>query len=180
LLKTNEKTRAIPIYFLSALAMKEDIKKGIDAGADSYITKPFSVTALLNKVESLFNRDMQKPSILCVDDDPVMLQIFNYILKYQFKVSFVADGFEALEHIKMNTPELIITDQKMPGMDGFELITKIRAINDKAKIPCIIVTSLSRQELQPQLNDADPIHFLSKPICYDELLSIVNKLLLVA
>jgi two-component system alkaline phosphatase synthesis response regulator PhoP len=66
-LKSNEKTKNIPIVFTSAKGEEEDICKGLELGADDYIVKPFSVKILIARIESVLRRSKQTlPSVVDV------------------------------------------------------------------------------------------------------------------
>ena len=68
--------------------------------------------------------------ILVVDDEPRMVQLISMNLKLEgFQVISAADGYQALEKVTREMPDLVILDIMMPDMDGFETLKKIREIS---------------------------------------------------
>ena len=79
-------------------------------------------------------------TILLVDDEPVLLELYQEIIEgYGIKCICANDGAEALDLFHANRIHLIITDLKMPKIDGLELIRKIRLIDEQ--IPILVVSS---------------------------------------
>jgi len=80
-------------------------------------------------------------SILAVDDDPKILKILQHTLsKEGFKVATAASGEAALQIARQSSPDLILLDIMMPGMDGFETYQKLKAIRE---VPVIILSARS-------------------------------------
>jgi two-component system chemotaxis response regulator CheY len=73
--------------------------------------------------------------ILLIDDDPFYRSVMRRILEDQgHQILESLDGVEGVETYKMHQPALVITDMRMPGMDGAEVIRTIRALNPQARI----------------------------------------------
>jgi|DewCreStandDraft_1066081.scaffolds.fasta_scaffold00049_51 two-component system response regulator RegX3 len=76
--------------------------------------------------------------ILVVDDDVDLLDVVSYVLRrQQFEVVTATDGLQALEQFERERPDLIVLDVNMPGLDGFEVCRRIRAVSD---VPIIMLT----------------------------------------
>jgi CheY-like chemotaxis protein len=74
-------------------------------------------------------------TILLIDDDPFYLSVIRRILQDEgHQVLEARDGEEGLEIYKENRPDLVITDMRMPGMDGAEVIRSIREMHPHARI----------------------------------------------
>ncbi|NDJ52574.1 MAG: response regulator [Chloroflexi bacterium] len=84
------------------------------------------------------------------------------------------DGDEALSLIRSQSPDLVITDVLMPGLDGFSLVSLVKSNPLTSHIPCIILTVLDDA---PQGYRAGADVFLSKPIDHDDLLNTILNLL---
>jgi CheY-like chemotaxis protein len=87
-----------------------------------------------------------KKQILVVDDDPdslAMLQV--WLAQEEFGVTVAHDGFEALARVREQIPDLIITDNFMPGLSGMELCSKLRTSARTAHIPTILYTGRSSE-----------------------------------
>ena len=117
--------------------------------------------------------------ILVVEDSLTQAEKLKFILeKDGYRVSTAEDGIEALEKIKVDIPDLIITDILMPKMDGYKLCEMIKAHSEYSQIPVILLTSLSdtKDVITGLKSKAD--NFITKP--YDEnfLLSRIRHMLI--
>lgn len=79
--------------------------------------------------------------ILVVDDSAVSLAIVEQKLKDMYEVITVNSGVRALRYLKNEKPDLILLDIKMEGKDGIETLKELRAMENGAKIPVIMLTS---------------------------------------
>ncbi len=116
--------------------------------------------------------------ILIVDDQPDMrmaLQMNVQKMNAQHIVSTASDGFEALDILRDEPFDMVITDYMMPGMDGLELIESIRALSPR--VPIILTTALRDKTLEPLLADAQIEHFLQKPFTTKEIRQMVASAL---
>jgi len=138
LLKENPETKDIPIIILSVLA--QDKKEYIQGIAD-YVSKPFKPDDLLSRIKHTLNETTNHKNILVVDDEPDVIDIITICLKDKnFSIVGAKDGQEALEKLKIFTPDLIITDIGMPRINGFELVKQLKKNPKFNKIPVIILT----------------------------------------
>jgi CheY-like chemotaxis protein len=81
--------------------------------------------------------------ILIVDDDPDAREIFRYTLRSMgISTQEAYNGVEALEHIKVRRPDLIVLDLMMPLMDGFQVLTHLRSDPITRLIPIIVITGM--------------------------------------
>jgi two-component system, chemotaxis family, sensor kinase CheA len=93
--------------------------------------------------------EKKSPGILVVDDSITSRSLERSILEaYGYRVRVAVDGLEALEMLRAEHADLIITDIQMPRMDGFGLVAALKADNGLNRIPVIIVSSLERAEDQ--------------------------------
>ncbi|MBT4088817.1 MAG: response regulator, partial [Deltaproteobacteria bacterium] len=90
---------------------------------------------------------MTPPSILIVDDDPRNLEILEIILD-DLGVSFVRalSGQAALDSLGKHDIALVLMDVKMPGMDGFETLRRMREVPEWALIPVILITGADKAQ----------------------------------
>ncbi len=113
--------------------------------------------------------------ILFVDDEPRILQALErtfMTLDNEWDMEFVASGKEALEHLDARTTDVLITDMRMAGMDGAELLQQ--AAND---YPTVVRLVLSGQASQDAVRRATPVahRFISKPCRPDVLREVVER-----
>jgi CheY-like chemotaxis protein len=82
--------------------------------------------------------------ILIVEDDPTTIKIISHLLKqYQYQILSVSDAEEGLKLVHKEMPDLVLLDIMLPGMDGLQLLTKLRADQQTSAIPVLILSSLS-------------------------------------
>lgn len=119
---------------------------------------------------------MKKRKILIVDDDPSFNEMLSrYLLKNNFAIESVHSAGAALRLLKNQKFDLVITDLRLPKMNGLELIEKIK--KEKPKTPVILVTNYSDIRTAVKSIKLGCYEFISKPIIPDELLKIINKAL---
>ena len=87
-----------------------------------------------------------RPRLLLVDDEPTNLQVLRQVLQQEYRLQFATDGQRALELAREYTPDLILLDVMMPGMDGFEVARRLKALPATAHIPIIFMTGLTETE----------------------------------
>lgn len=107
--------------------------------------------------------------ILVVEDDQVIREVLRFKLKNNNNTITVAtDGFDALEKIKLDTPDLVITDVMMPFLSGLELVKWIKD-NYQDQIRIIILTSLGQEDVVLEAFSLGVDDFLTKPFDPQEL-----------
>jgi len=112
--------------------------------------------------------EFENIKILLVDDDKQEQSILSMMLeKISCKIILASDGYEGLIKFKEQSPNIILTDIKMPKFDGFEMIEEIQKIN--ADVPIILLTSFSEEEYLIKAINLGVKYFLKKPINFKEL-----------
>lgn len=121
---------------------------------------------------------MGKP-ILLIDDDELVLQTLGLLLESRgFKVEKARNGFEAIEKAHLGEFGLVISDIRMPGMDGIELIQKMRQINKDRKrspVPEILITGYADENAYLKALRLNITDYLYKPFDMDTLLDLIRK-----
>jgi PAS domain S-box-containing protein/putative nucleotidyltransferase with HDIG domain len=108
--------------------------------------------------------------ILIVDDEPTGRATLSALLANQgYHLALASSGAEALQQATSLSPDLILLDVMMPGMDGFEVCQQIRAIPHLADVPIVLVTALDDRDSRLQGIDAGADDFISKPFDRIEL-----------
>lgn len=114
--------------------------------------------------------------ILIVDDEANARMALAELLKDEgYKVETAADAFKALGKVESFAPHLVLTDLKMPGMDGIELMEKIHA--QPTGIPVIVMTAYGAVESAVSAMQKGAADYLIKPIHFDELLLSLQRTL---
>src|SRR5439155_24891794 len=103
--------------------------------------------------------------ILVVDDDPSVRRMFQILLgDIGYRVSTASSGEEALAYLDLVTPDLVLMDLLLPGINGQEVTARIKADTTKPFIPVILITGQSDQRSKVLSLDAGADDFLSKPV----------------
>jgi DNA-binding NtrC family response regulator len=112
--------------------------------------------------------------ILVVDDEVNARTALAELLRDEgYDVETAADAFKALGKYESFLPHVVVTDLKMPGMDGIELVKKLRAGEDPAAI--VVMTAFGAVTSAVDAMRAGAADYLTKPINFDELLIVLDK-----
>ncbi len=118
-----------------------------------------------------------RPRILVADDVPENVRLLEAVLVPRgYEVVSASDGLQALEAARSAKPDLVLLDVVMPGLDGFEVCRQLRAREDTAMLPVIMLTASEGTEKTKAI-DAGADDFIPKPFNHDELLGRVRSLL---
>jgi signal transduction histidine kinase/ActR/RegA family two-component response regulator len=118
-------------------------------------------------------------SVLTVDDEADNLELISFVLEqYGARVTSVNSGTAALEAIKTNRLDVIVSDIGMPEMDGYELIRQIRTLPQyqSKSIPAIALTAYGTDTDHEKIIDAGYKYHITKPVDFDELVRAVTQL----
>jgi DNA-binding response OmpR family regulator len=126
---------------------------------------------------------MAKKYILVVDDDPDLVETVAMMLESRgFEVGRAYDGIEGEESIKERRPDLVILDIMMPRKDGYVLCAELKANEETADIPVVLLTAVGEAVPTTTYTHADGMSteaddYIPKPIDTDGLIEVVNGLL---
>lgn len=114
--------------------------------------------------------------VLSVDDSGSIRQMVTFTLKGAgYEVIEAVDGQDALEKAKMNTVDVVLTDQNMPRMDGLTLIKNLRAMPAYSTVPILMLTTESGEAMKKQGKLAGATGWLVKPFGPQKLLEVMKK-----
>ena len=106
-----------------------------------------------------------QPTILVVDDTPENLSILAELLRDDYRVLVATNGPRALTLASSQPrPDLILLDVMMPGMDGFEVLERLRAKPECGEIPVIFVTAMNAQEDEELGLELGAVDYITKPL----------------
>ena len=121
---------------------------------------------------------IQKPQILCVDDEPQNLKLLEAVLVPRgYEVIKAANGKEALTKMNELDIDIVLLDLMMPQMDGFEACTKIKGDQRFKNVPVVMITALRSKEDRIKGIEAGAEDFISKPFDLGEVLARIRMLL---
>ena len=116
-----------------------------------------------------------KGNILVVDDEPQITRVLKTTLSSQgYGVRSAGDGEEALAEMKSWPPDLIITDLRMPRMDGLELCRNVRR---DSRVPIIVLSVKGEEKIKVEALDAGADDYITKPFSVNELMARVRAAL---
>src|SRR6266849_5382947 len=116
-----------------------------------------------------------KGNILVVDDEPQIARVLKTTLSsHGYGTRTAADGDEAVQMMKSWSPDLLITDLRMPNMDGLELCRHVRA---NSQIPIIVLSVRGEERIKEEALDAGADDYVTKPFSTNELLARVRAAL---
>jgi two-component system, OmpR family, KDP operon response regulator KdpE len=116
-----------------------------------------------------------KRNILVVDDEPQITRVLKTTLSSQgYGIRIAADGKQALQEMKSWTPDLVITDLRMPNMDGLQLCRAIRA---ESRVPIIVLSVKGEETIKVEALDAGADDYITKPFNVNELLARIRAAL---
>jgi len=117
----------------------------------------------------------KRGNILVVDDEPQITRVLKTALSSRgYAVRAAADGDDAIQVIKEWPPDLVITDLRMPNMDGLALCRHIRS---KSAIPVIVLSVKGEEKIKVEALDAGADDYVTKPFNMNELLARVRAAL---
>jgi CheY-like chemotaxis protein len=120
--------------------------------------------------------------VLVVDDDRDTRDLLQTALEQRgYSVVLTASGKRALILARQEMPDLILLDLKLPGMDGYEVLQKLKAADSTADIPVVVITgSLTEEELKRQkVLSLGASRFMTKPFAVDDLVTEIDGLITV-
>ncbi|MDO9415025.1 DNA-binding response regulator [Pararhizobium sp.] len=115
-------------------------------------------------------RSHPRDIVLLVDDSPEALGFLTEALEQSgFSVLIATSGSAALNIVDRITPDIILMDAVMPGMDGFETCARLKANGSVAQVPVVFMTGLTETEHIVHALESGGVDYLTKPINIDEL-----------
>lgn len=158
-----------------------DVISEVDRGTTFTIVLPFNLDKeraeepmeeSVDKIKSLptkqakdhmISSNLPGHSVLVVDDHEEIRQYIIDLIKEEYEVKEAANGKQALEVLKVDKVDLILTDLMMPWLDGFDLIEKLKENETLSDIPVMVVSARTTEEDKHRVLDAGVNEFISKP-----------------
>jgi CheY-like chemotaxis protein len=139
IMKSEPKLEHIPVIMLTIV---DDRNLGFSLGASEYMTKPVDRNRLIALIQK-FSPSDKSGRILIVDDDPdVRHMIKTTVEGVGMRTAEAENGTAALEWLENNPmPSLVLLDLMMPMMDGFEFLERVRAQDEFAELPIVVLTA---------------------------------------
>lgn len=113
--------------------------------------------------------------ILVVDDDQGILDSFEALLGDRYDLLKAESGYEALRILESETPKLIFLDIKMPGINGIEILKRLR--EEEKNVEVVIITALVQEKIEEEAKSLGIFDYLKKPIDIFEVEKIASQVL---
>lgn len=118
------------------------------------------------------------PRILIIDDDPIFSHIASLSLqKAGYEVACEKDGNQGMRKIEESPPDLIVLDVNLPGMSGFDILSRLKADARYADIPIIMVSALSQDVNIARGRYSGCMEYFVKPLSPEELTAAIDGIL---
>ena len=118
----------------------------------------------------------KRKKILIVDDELSIRELLSDIMrKHNHQAITAENGIEAIKLYRLTHPDLVITDIKMPRMDGISLLKRLKSIDNNALI--VLITSFGNEAVLLQALRSGAVNFINKPFKLEEITDTVNNLL---
>ena len=116
-----------------------------------------------------------KKTILVIDDNPANLQLLTSLLReHGYDVRPAITGLLALATVKLDLPDLVLLDVKMPEMDGYEVCTRLKADEQTREIPVLFISALGEPIDKVRAFRAGGVDYITKPFQYEEVLARIE------
>jgi signal transduction histidine kinase/ActR/RegA family two-component response regulator len=150
----------------------------LTAGIPSLKSKLGAVASYNNLAKPQTQLIAGNPHILIVEDNPTNVKILTeHLHRSPCKVSVATTGFEALEHIYSNHPDVVLMDIQIPELNGLEVIQRLREDPKMQQLPIIAITVMDTPEDQKHCMAAGASAYFAKPVDFDQLNIKINELL---
>ncbi|MBR6013886.1 MAG: response regulator [Selenomonadaceae bacterium] len=140
--------------------------------------RPIDLKKLTAEVQRLVHtvdeREMKK-SILLVDDDPTFLKMMKSWLDYEYRVTIVTSGMQALMYLAENKPDLILLDYEMPVTSGPQVLEMIRSETKIDNVPVIFLTGKGDKQSVMNVLSLKPDGYLLKSLNREQILESVYE-----
>jgi CheY-like chemotaxis protein/two-component sensor histidine kinase len=139
ILKREPLTAHIPVIVVSIV---DNRQFGMVLGASDYLVKPVNHDQLQRVLRRFEHQRTGGNGVLVVDDDPAVLDVLGTSLEHDgWRIRTAADGVAALEAIRHERPDIVLLDLMMPGLDGFEVLERLRSDARTRDLPVVVLTA---------------------------------------
>ena len=173
-IKENPALSAIPVVFLTATVTPEITAKARRLGSADIIQKPFVAEHLRKKINVWLTKPGNKPTVLIVDDTPMIISTLSRMLLPLYNVKVAKDGKEGLRLANSHTIDLILLDLHMPGISGFDVLTQLKENEKTRNLPVIFITGSDESDDEEQGFLLGAVDYIKKPFVEESVLHRVE------
>lgn len=114
-------------------------------------------------------------TVLMVDDNSFNINLLRSTLQGEYKVRVSSNGNEALQAATLNKPDLILLDVMMPGIDGYEVCSRLKSQDSTRDIPVIFISSMDTEADREKGLKLGAVGYIKKPFRSDLVMAYVRK-----
>ena len=202
-LKSETATQHIPIVMVTALDQPSDKLRGLEVGADDFLTKPVDDTALITRVKNLarlkmltdemamraetgsqmglgetnipnFSSEQWQANILIVEDQPRSAERMRKTLSDQHNICIEENPQGALFKLAEEEHDLLIISLDLEGVDGLRLCGQVRSLERTRNLPILIIVNPEDKDRLMRGLDMGVNDYMVRPICANEMMARVN------
>lgn len=121
---------------------------------------------------------MPNRSVLVCDDNPLLLDLLDFKLGARgYEVRRATDGLQALDQLAKRLPDVVVLDAMMPGIDGFEVLRRIKEDDGLRSVPVIMLTARKQERDIVTALGMGASDYLGKPFSPEELVARIDRVL---
>lgn len=129
-MKSSSKTKQIPVIMVTAKGAEYDVVKGLDAGADDYVTKPFGMMELVSRIKAVLRRTKTEQSIDVYEVDNLKMDLKKHKVKVDGEtVVLTLKEFELLKRLMMHQNMVLTRDRLLEEVWGYEFAGETRTLD---------------------------------------------------
>ncbi len=175
--RIKEERLGVEAIILTGYRDEQMVIEAIRLGVKDYLNKPISLEQLDASILRVRENTLEENSgyqILVVDDEKELCErIRRELEKEGYQIAMAYNGEDCLNYFRNNRVDVLITDIKMPGMNGLEMLEKCKEIHDDF-IP-VIITGHGSHEVAVEALKLEAYNYLKKPLSLEELITSVKK-----
>ena len=167
------------VFIVELLLGKEHYRPSeVDFYVSDTETAPAAdVADVVEEAEEQQEIDTSLPTLLLVEDNKDLCQLIKLQLEDKFNIHIANDGVEGLKKVHLHHPDIVVTDQMMPEMDGLEMLQAIRKDFQISHIPVIILTAKNDEGAKTKAITLGANAYITKPFSKEYLLARIDQLL---
>jgi DNA-binding NtrC family response regulator len=159
------------VVMMTAGAPEALVEEAVKEGTFAVVRKPFKIDRMIDTVEKALNTT----TILVVDDLFTDREVLKDLFEQRgFKCASAEDGYQAVELFKAGKPDVVLVDIKMPGMDGFEVLEKIKQMSPGSDV--IMMSAYLNEGYLEKALKLGALTCMCKPLKIDNIIDVVDKL----
>jgi DNA-binding response OmpR family regulator len=177
ILNHDPETADIPVILVTVV---DDREKGFRLGAVDYVVKPIDRKEFIESIRRVSSQlgGSSQQTVLVVEDDRAINEALQTMLRAEgFDVVVAYDGETAIDQTINRKPDLIVLDLKLPGISGYEVMRRLKTMDESKSTPIVVTTASDLGRGKTKSLALGASEYLTKPFPKDKFLEILKGLL---